>query len=104
MVISLIISRHTAADCPRYNEKTRKPTLEFASKMNELTTKYGVKILGAWVVHSEHLNVQVLEAPSYEVLEAFSQEPVVMKAMDYQTSEVKVAITMQESFQRMMQA
>lgn len=104
MVISLLISRHAAADCPANNERWRKVTLDAMSKSEELAAKHGVTILGAWVVHSEHLVVQVFEAASFEALQAFSAEPVIMNALNYQTTEMKLAVTMQESMQHMMQA
>jgi hypothetical protein len=102
MVISLVISRHTPADCPKYNEKNRKATLEFASNANELMTKHGVKSLGGWTVHPEHLIVQVLEGPSYEALQAFSQEPTVMQSLDFQTSEIKTATPILQTYERLM--
>lgn len=99
-----MISRHDAADCPAHNAENRKVTLEAFSKMEELTAKHGIKIVGIWNIHSEHLTVQVVEAPSFEAVMAMSIEPPNMKLMNFETAEVKLAQTGQEMMQRMMQA
>jgi hypothetical protein len=103
MAISLVISRHSPADCPKYNEKNRKATLEFANQANELTKKHGVKILGGWTVHPEHLIVHVLEGPSLDALDAFMREPVVMQSLDFQKSELKIATPIQQTYERLAQ-
>ena len=102
MAISLVISRHSPADCPKYNEKNRKVTLEFANKANELMEKHGIKSLGGWTVHPEHLIVNVLEGPSLDALDAFLREPVVMQSLDFQTSELKIATPIQQTYERLM--
>jgi len=101
MAISLVISRHSPSDCPKYNEKNRKATLEFASKADELMMKHGVKSLGGWTVHPEHLIIHVLEAPSLDALDEFLREPIVMKSLDFQKSELKIATPIQQTYERL---
>jgi hypothetical protein len=79
-------------------------TLEALSKMGELSEIHGVTMLGTRVVHSEHLIVQVLQAASFEAVQAFSEEPMIMKMLNLYTTEVELAETMLESMQRIMQA
>jgi uncharacterized protein with GYD domain len=104
MVILLEISRHAAADCPLNNERVREATIAGMSKVEELAKKHGVKMVGGWNVHSEHLVVDVFEAPSLEAFEAFSMEPEIMNMNSWYTTEVKVALTLEETMQMMMQA
>jgi len=85
----------------------RKVTLEAAVKLDELAKRHEVNMIGAWNVHSEHLGVQVFEAPSLEAFLAFSMEPEIVKREYYKTTGSKLATTFKETvelMQRMMQA
>jgi hypothetical protein len=72
--------------------------------MEELTKKHGVKIVGMWNVHSEHLTIQVVEAPSVEAFMAFSMEPSNMKLLSFETAEMKLVQTGEEMLKHLMQA
>jgi hypothetical protein len=100
----LVIEKHTAADCPVNNEKTRKITIESASKLDELAKKHGVKSVGSWTIHLEHLRVYVCEAPSFEAFQEFLREPAISSWTNYATSEVKAALTLEETMQLIKQA
>jgi uncharacterized protein with GYD domain len=76
---------------------------EYMSKVPELLAKHGVKMVGSWVVHTEHLVVEVYEAPSYEAMDACSMEPEVMALSTWTTTEHKVAMKLEETW-KMMQA
>jgi hypothetical protein len=103
MVTFLMIARHTAADCPAHNEKSRKSMAEYMSKAPKLLAKHEVKMVGGWSVHTEHLVVEVYEAPSFEAMQAVSMEPESMSMMNWQTIELKAAMTHEETAQMMMQ-
>jgi hypothetical protein len=51
----LIISRHSAENCPLNNEKMKAMTLALPAKLVALEKKHGVKRVGAWTVVPEHL-------------------------------------------------
>jgi hypothetical protein len=85
------------------NEKSLKVVSEIASKQDELAAKHGIKIVGGWQVHSEHLVIQVFEAPSFDAFQAYSMEPEMMNVMNLMTTEVKVAMTLEETWQMMQQ-
>ncbi len=51
----LLIHRSSPENSPVYNEKSRKMVLELVDKFEELLKKHGVKMIGGWVVPSEHL-------------------------------------------------
>jgi hypothetical protein len=93
----LIISRHSPENCPINNEKMKKITLELPEKLGGLEKKHGVKRIGVWTVIPEHLTVWVYEAPSSENLQKFSMEHDMIKWMAWNTSEIKLAISLEES-------
>ena len=97
MPIFLIISRHTAENCPLNNEKMRKMTLELPAKLGGLEKKHGVKRIGAWTVVPEHLLIWVYEARSSDALQDFSMEPEIVKWMAWNTSEIKLAMNLEDS-------
>jgi hypothetical protein len=93
----LIISRHSAENCPLNNEKMKAMTLELPAKLGGLEKKHGVKRVGAWTVFPEHLLIWVYEAKSSEALQKFSMEPELLKWMAFNTSEIKLAMSLEES-------
>jgi hypothetical protein len=103
MAIFLIISRHSAENCPLNNEKMKSMTLALPDKLGGLEKKHGVTRVGAWTVIPEHLLVWVYEAPSSEALQNFSMEPEIVKWMAWNTSEIKLAMSFEESMKLLKQ-
>ena len=99
----LIISRHSAENCPLNNEKMKKMTLELPTKLSGLEKKHGVKRVGAWTVVPEHLFIWVYEASSSDTLQKFSLEPEIVKWMACNTSEIKLAMKFEESIKLLKQ-
>jgi hypothetical protein len=97
MPIFLIISRHSAENCPLNNEKMKTMTLELPAKLVGLEKKHRVNRIGAWTVVPEHLLIWVYEAPSSDALQEFSMEPEIVKWMAWNTSEIKLAMSLEES-------
>jgi hypothetical protein len=93
----LIVSRHSPENCPINNEKMKKLTLELPEKLGDLEKKHGIKRVGVWTVIPEHLTVWVYEAPSSDSLQKFSVEPDIVKWMAWNTSEIKLAMSLEES-------
>lgn len=93
----LIVSRHSPENCPLNNEKMKKMTLELPDKLGGLEKKHGLKRVGVWTVIPEHLTVWVYEAPSSDGLQKFSMEPDIVKWMAWNTSEIKLAMGLEES-------
>ena len=104
MTIVLEFEKHTVADCPINNEKTRKIVFELAPKLPELYKKYGIKPLGFWTVHSEHLNVMVFDVPSLDVIEKLGREPALAAWKNYTTTEFKFGTNMEETMNIIKQA
>ena len=105
MVILLFISRHSTENCPLYNEEMRKMMLEekVMEKREKIMRKHGVKQIGGWMVPSEHLIIQVMEALSLEAYQKFELEflPLYYKTT---TTEMKVAYSMEEIMKMLQQA
>jgi hypothetical protein len=93
----LMISRHSPENCPLNNEKMKKMTLELPEKLCALEKKHGIRRIGVWTVIPEHLTVWVYEAPSSDSLQKFSMEPAIVKWMAWNTSEIKLAMSLEES-------
>ena len=93
----LIISRHSPENCPINNEKMKKITLELPEKLGVMEKKHGLKRVGVWTVIPEHLTVWVYEAPSSEILQKFSMEPEIVRWMAWNTNEIKLAMSLEES-------
>jgi len=74
----------------------RKANLAYLDKFGAWTKKYGVKMVGAWSVPNEHLNLLVIEAPSLEAFQKISMEPEAMAVGAGETYEVKLALGIQE--------
>jgi len=97
MATFLIFSRHSPENCPMNNEKMKKITLELPDKLGGLEKKHGIKRIGVWTVIPEHLVVWVYEASSSEALQKFSMEPDIAKWMTWNTNEIKLAMSLEES-------
>jgi hypothetical protein len=65
--------------------------------LGDLEKKHGIKRIGVWTVIPEHLTVWVYEAPSSENLQKFSMEPDMIKWMAWNTNEIKLAMSLEES-------
>ena len=81
------------------NEKMKKITLELPDKLGVLEKKHGIKRIGAWTVIPEHMTVWVYESPSSDNLQKFSMEPEMVKWMAWNTNEIKLAMSLEESMQ-----
>jgi hypothetical protein len=90
------ISRHTAADCPVNNPENLKVAVEGLPQMETLAKKHGVKIIGTWDAHLQHLFVQVVEAPNFEAYMAMWMEPPLQKLLHISMNEITPVFTLPE--------
>lgn len=79
------------------NEKAKKMSLELAGKLAELTNKHGIKVTGSWIVMPEHLIILAFEAPTSDTFQKLSVEPEIMRFISSNMSEIKMAMTLEES-------
>jgi hypothetical protein len=99
----LLISRHSPENCPLFNEEKRKVNLASLEKLDAWSKKFGVKLVGAWSVPNEHLNLMVIEAPSLEAFQKFSMDPEVIAMSASETTEVKMALNLEEIIKMLRQ-
>jgi hypothetical protein len=93
----MVILRHSPENCDWFNEKSKKATLKFMGKLDELLKKHGCKILGAWTSEpAGHESFYVFEAPSVEALQKFGMEPEVLATSAYRTMETKIVMSLEE--------
>jgi hypothetical protein len=104
MPIFILISRHSPQNCPMFNEKARKAIMEYMSKIDGLTKKHGVKRLGSWSVHTEHLSFEVYEAPSFDAFWKLGMEPAILAVSEFETYEIKAATSFEEAAQMLKQS
>jgi len=96
-MLFLMTAKHNPEGCPLQNEKAKKATAEFTTKMEGLLKKHGIKIIGAWHSHGDHSTVAVYDAPSMEALLKFSMEPEAVIWAAYNVVETKPVMTLEES-------
>jgi hypothetical protein len=101
-MLFLQISKHAPESCPMHNEQAKKVTADLMAKMDQLTKKYGIKIVGGWNSMSDHSVVVVYDVSSFEALMNFSMEPEVMAWTGYNDTETKPVITIEESMKLLM--
>jgi len=93
----IMFQRHSVENCPMNSERMKKMALEIMDKLPALLKKHGIKNVGMWGVAPEHLNIIVYEAPSLDAFLKLQMEPEIMKWSTQQTTEIKVAMTLEES-------
>jgi len=93
----MVILRHSPENCDWFNEKSRKATLEFMGKVDELLKKHGIKMLGAWTMDpAGHQSFWVVEAPSVEAFQEFGMEPEALATLAHRTMEIKLVMSFEE--------
>jgi len=111
MVTVLSISRHSPENCPFHGEKLKELGNEVIEKYgtldkaveerNRIVEKHGIKEIGRWIVPSEHLIFEVVEAPSleaYEELLVELQSPILRLS----TTQIKLAFNSKEAMRMMV--
>jgi len=93
----IVLQRHSVENCPMNNEKMKKMALEIVEKMGALLKKHGIKMVGSWSVAREHLSIIVYEAQSLDAFLKLQMEPALRKWMAQHTTEIKIAMTIEET-------
>jgi hypothetical protein len=93
----LVTSTHSPENCAMFNEEAKKATLALMANQEELNKKHGAKLLGGWVISNEHRVIWVLEVQSLDAIEQFFMEPVMLAQSAFNTYEVKVVRSIEES-------
>jgi len=97
----LIISRHSPENCPAYNERAGKVSMNYEDKLHGLLKRHGIRLVGSWTASWEHTSWMVIEAPSIEAYQNFSYEPEVIASGEFETKEIKLVMSIEESLKLM---
>jgi len=104
MVTVFVFERHTAADCPARNEISGKIFGELGMKGQELCKKHGIKFVGAWILHPEHLIIYQYDAPSMDAYIQLEREPLMVKWRLFTDAKFKMGITMEDAMKTLAAA
>jgi len=101
----MVILRHSPENCDWFNEKSRKATVEFMGKVDELMKKHEIKMFGAWTMDpGGHQSFWAVEAPSVEAFQKFGMEPEVLATLAYRTMDIKLVMSFEEEMKLRQQA
>ena len=95
MPVFMSISKHAPENCPAFSEKHRKSTLELFDKMESLTKKHGIKMLGSWTDFPQHLIYMVLEG-DFDAVQKLQMEPELMEWLSFNSMETKTVLKNEE--------
>ena len=95
-MLFLQISKHSPESCPMNDEKSMKASRALNAKLEELTKKHGVKLVGGWHDVGNHRFVMVWDG-TFEKLMELSMEPEMMAWGAYHNNELCPVFTLEES-------
>ncbi len=101
MTIILAISKHSPENCPKHNQKARDAVLNLAGKVDELHRKHGIKVIGNWVVTSEHTKFTVYDVPSVEAFQECGKEPAIAALRAFKSTKIKTAVDFKEALKEL---
>ena len=90
------ISRHSPESCPLNNEKAMKANKDLAAKLDNLTKKHGIKLVGGWHDAANHRFVMLWDG-SFEALMGLSMEPEMLTWGAFHNTEAFPVMTLEES-------
>jgi hypothetical protein len=95
MPVFMSISKHAPENCPVFSEKHRKSTIELMNKVDSLTKKHGIKMLGSWTDFPQHTVYMVFEG-SFDAAQKLMMDPDMMGFLSWNTMESKTVLTNEE--------
>jgi hypothetical protein len=95
-MLFLQISKHSPESCPMNNEKAMKVTSDLFPKLEKLTKKHGIKMVGGWHDGANHRVIIVWDG-SFEALMKLSMEPEFLTWGALHNTETCPVMTLEES-------
>jgi hypothetical protein len=86
----LQVYTHSPESCPIGNRKNLLTMEDWLKKVEALTAKHGVMVVGIWTDRWGHKSWAVYEAPSTEAFEAFEQEPENLEKVKFNDVETRI--------------
>jgi hypothetical protein len=103
MATFLMIARHTPENCAMSNPTARKIYSNWLAKYQEISKKYGIKLIAGCSVLSEHLEVMIFDAPSLEAIQKANMEPEQLAVNTVATIELRLATSFEETVKMFQQ-
>ena len=75
--------------------------MNFEDRLHGLLKRHGIRLVGSWTASWEHTSWMVIEAPSIEAYQNFSYEPEVIASGEFETKEIKLVMSIEESLKLM---
>ncbi len=86
----LQVYTHSPESCPIGNPHTLQVTMDWLKKVDALTAKHGVKVVGIWTDRWGHKSWAVYEAPTMEAFEGYEQEPENLAKVTFTDVETRI--------------
>ncbi len=86
----LQVYSHSPESCPIGNQKNLQTSMIWLQKVDELTAKHGIKVVGIWTDRWGHKSWAVYETPNMEVFEKYEQEPENMEKVTFTDVETRI--------------
>ena|SRR3990172_12681016 len=91
------IIKHSPESCPLGNPKNLNVMMVWLEKIESLSAKHGIKVLGVWTDRWGHTSWAVFEAPSMEAFAKFELEPENMARVTFNYVETRIVTSAKET-------
>jgi hypothetical protein len=89
--------RHSPESCPLGNPKNLDVMIKWIENLENLTAKYGIKIVGVWTDRVGHMVSAVFEVPSMKEFTNFEMDLQNIPVITFNIIEKKVVISIKET-------
>jgi hypothetical protein len=93
----LQIYTHSPESCPVGNAKSLQIMMNWFKKLDTLTAKHGIIVVGVWTDRWGHMSWAVYETPDIETFEKFEQEPENIEKVTINKIETKTVTVAKET-------
>ena len=90
-------AKHSPDSCPRHNAAMKKIYLDFNTKLGALLKKYGIKVVGSWVITQEHVSVMIFDAPDPTAMMKFMSDRETSDWQSHHIIKTRPVITIEEA-------
>jgi hypothetical protein len=89
--------RHAPESCPLGNSKNLDIMIQWIENLENLTAKYGIKVVGAWTDRVGHMVYAIFDIPSMKEFTNFEMDLQNIPVITFSTIEKKVVISIQDT-------
>lgn len=89
--------RHAPESCPLGCPKNLDTVMDWLKNLENMTAKYGIKVVGVWTDRTAHTSYAVFEAPSMDAFTKFEVDPQNIPIVTFNHVEKRVVTTASET-------